>query len=69
MLKGTFTIEEISQLEALDIRGGHGGTRDVNNGCNMVAGCGCGASQTGCTNNVDGCGSGGKKDDEEPPKE
>lgn len=64
MLKGTFTIEEISQLEALDIRGGHGGARDTNNGCNLVSGCGCGTSQTGCTNNVKGCGTNSNDEEE-----
>lgn len=62
MLKGIFTIEEISQLEALDIRGGHGGARDTNNGCNTVSGCAC-TSQTGCPNNAKGCGT--NSDDEE----
>lgn len=64
MLKGTFTIEEINQLEALDIRGGHGGARDTNNGCNFVSGCGC-TSQKGCTNNETGCAC---DDEQEPPK-
>ena len=67
MLKGTFTIEEIGQLEALDIRGGHGGARNSNNGCNVVAGCACSTtiSQTGCTNNDAGCAC---NDEQEPPE-
>lgn len=56
MLKGIFTIEEIDQLEALDIKGGKVSVCDTNNGCNVVSGCGCSTSQTGCTNNVTGCG-------------
>lgn len=54
------TKEEISELEALEIRGGVRGSGInplSNDPClNGSAGCGCGSTNSGCTNSVSGCG-------------
>lgn len=54
------TKEEISELEALEIRGGMRGSGInplSNEPCiNTSAGCGCGTTNTACTNKISGCG-------------
>ena len=59
MIKPFLNKLEISELEALEIRGGAGpgGVGNSQTGCvNNVATCGWGITQTGCSNNVAGCG-------------
>lgn len=55
-----FTAEELSELEALQIRGGASGNPAdpmAQDGCiNKNLGCGAGATQRQCVNEASGCG-------------
>ena len=59
-----FTEEELTELEALEIKGGVGGSgidpQSNKNTCtNNNAGCGCSGTNEGCINERSGCGSSG----------
>lgn len=63
-----FSVEELQELEALQIRGGGDDISDpsTQSGCsNNAKGCGYGATQIGCSNNVTGCGTLVGGDDED----
>ncbi len=53
-----FTHEELSEMEALEIKGGIAEpSAAVQNGCeNSAVGCGSGVTQNGCINKAEGCG-------------
>ncbi len=61
MKKFDFSAEELSELEALQVRGGATGNPDSPMGQNKCSntklGCGAGVDQDGCTNSETGCGS------------
>lgn len=61
MQKGNFSAHELSEMEALQIRGGASGSQIdpmAQLRCaNKATGCGSGVDQTDCVNEVLGCGS------------
>lgn len=58
MNKEFFTSNELSELEALEVRGGSTASTMAQSECiNEKAGCGSGVDQTKCVNKENGCGS------------
>ena len=52
-----FSSDELSELEALELRGGSTASIMSQNGCeNDAAGCGAGVDQDKCVNKTSGCG-------------
>lgn len=57
MSKTQFSIDELREMEALAVRGGHSATPMAQPGCtNSAPGCGYGVDQEKCLNTVTGCG-------------
>lgn len=58
MNKEIFSSDELSELKALEVRGGNSISTIAQGECvNQKAGCGSGVDQSKCVNNATGCGS------------